>query len=761
LLLNIDSVTGEVRLNGSADYEAQPVYHFGVVVHDGELSHDVSQEVEVSVTNVNDNVPVFTSGSTGSVTENADASTVIYQAEGTDADHLVALSYTLSGEDALLLNIDSVTGEVRLNASADYETKPSYSFAVIAHDGDPSHDVSEAVVVSVTNVNDNVPEFSSGSTGSVTENADVSTVIYTANAMDADNLAALTYTLTGEDADKLTIDSATGEVRLNGSADYEAQPVYHFEVVVHDGDPSHDVSKAVVVSVTNVNDNVPEFSLGSSGSVTENADVSTVIYTANATDADNLAALTYTLTGEDADKLTIDSATGEVRLNASADYEAQPVYHFEVVVHDGELSHDVSEAVVVSVQDVNEPPIVSGMLTSIFTEGDLSHDLSLLQGVTDPDSGDVLAVQSVIFRIDGMLTGNGGQNVPEGLSLNGNLLTVDPANAVFDSMGDGVGRMISLDYTISDIHGETVHQTGLITINGVNDAPTSTDDMVSTVYNGEKVFAVTDFGVYQDAEGSALTEVKITTLPEIGTLMHNQDGTTWNPVSKGQSIGIADISAGQLKYMAEVGQTPVTIEFMVSDGTVFSEGSYSLIVDVLQPQYYDVDLTVTWWNDGEGIEEVTALITETSTGVETAASDNGDGKYGYEGLVEGDYTLTATRETADADNDAIDLDDALDALDLVFGDEDESSCQYLAADIDRDGTVGFRDTLGILKMALGRDDAPESKWAIVPADTVNEPRDSSDVNWPEENIAVTLDQDTQIDLVGVLLGDVDGSWGAW
>jgi hypothetical protein len=39
--------------------------------------------------------------------------------------------------------------------------------------------------------------------------------------------------------------------------------------------------------------------------------------------------------------------------------------------------------------------------------------------------------------------------------------------------------------------------------------------------------------------------------------------------------------------------------------------------------------------------------------------------------------------------------------------------------------------------------------------------DSDNVNWPDEEMAVTVDQDIEIDLVGVLLGDVDGSWGAW
>jgi Ca2+-binding RTX toxin-like protein len=169
--------------------------------------------------------------------------------------------------------------------------------------------------------------------------------------------------------------------------------------------------------------------------------------------------------------------------------------------------------------------------------------------------------------------------------------------------------------------------------------------------------------------------------------------------------------------------------------------------------------SVSFWEDGTAIPGVWGLLRK--DGLLERVSDSGeDGTYACQGLAEGDYTIQLIKGSDENDTEAVEVNDAFAALNLVLGDGKSSSYQYLAADIDRDGKVGFRDTLGILKMALGRDDAPEPEWAIVPADTENEPRDSSNVNWPEENIAVTLDQDTQIDLVGVLIGDVDGSWGS-
>src|SRR3989442_1354186 len=77
-----------------------------------------------------------------------------------------------------------------------------------------SHDVTQAVTVTVTDVNDNAPIFSSGTTGSEAENTAISNVVYDANASDADGTAAnntITYSLsTGGDNDLFDIDPTTG-----------------------------------------------------------------------------------------------------------------------------------------------------------------------------------------------------------------------------------------------------------------------------------------------------------------------------------------------------------------------------------------------------------------------------------------------------------------------------------------------------------------------------------------------------------------------
>ncbi|MGI9213971.1 MAG: cadherin domain-containing protein, partial [Methylococcaceae bacterium] len=308
-LLNIDPTTGAVTLKTSADYEAKASYSFTVVASSKDLSSE--QAIVVSVNDLNDNTPVITSPATGNVDENAPASTVIYTVTATDADATTPNNtrvYSLKGDDAGLLNIDPTTGAVTLKTSADYETKASYSFSVVASSKDLSS--VQAVVVSVNDLNDNTPVITSVATGQVDENADPSTVIYTVTATDADATSpnnTLVYSLTGDDAGLLNIDPTTGNVTLKASADREVKDSYSFTVVASSKDLSSE--QAIVVSVNDLNDNAPVITSPATGSVDENADPSTVIYIVTATDADATTpnnTRVYSLKGSDAGLLNID-----------------------------------------------------------------------------------------------------------------------------------------------------------------------------------------------------------------------------------------------------------------------------------------------------------------------------------------------------------------------------------------------------------------------------------------------------------------------
>jgi hypothetical protein len=357
-LLNIDASTGVVTLKNSADFETKSSYSFTVTATDALGNASTPQSVIVNVTDVDEVAPVFTSGTTGSVAENAPTSTVIYTATATDAS---AVTYSLSGDDAALLNIDASTGVVTLKNSADFETKSSYSFTVTATDALGNASTPQSVIVNVTDVDEVAPVFTSGTTGSVAENAPTSTVIYTATATDA---SAVTYSLSGDDAALLNIDASTGVVTLKNSADFETKSSYSFTVTATDALGNASTPQSVIVNVTDVDEVAPVFTSGTTGSVVENAPTSTVIYTATATDA---SAVTYSLSGDDAALLNIDASTGVVTLKNSADFETKSSYSFTVTATDALGNASTPQSVIVNVTDVDEvaPVFTSGTTGSV------------------------------------------------------------------------------------------------------------------------------------------------------------------------------------------------------------------------------------------------------------------------------------------------------------------------------------------------------------------------------------------------------------
>ena len=201
-----------------------------------------------------------------------------------------------------------------MTGNPNYEGQSSYSFTVLASDGVNAAS-EQAVSLSIVNVDEVAPSITSGSTaGSINENSGASQVVYTATASDgADISAGVTFSLkpVGDFA-ALSINSATGEVRLSGNPNYEGQSSYSFTVLASDGVNAAS-EQAVSLTIVNVDEVAPSITSGSTaGSINENSGASQVVYTATASDgADISAVVTFSLkpVGDFA-ALSIDSATG-------------------------------------------------------------------------------------------------------------------------------------------------------------------------------------------------------------------------------------------------------------------------------------------------------------------------------------------------------------------------------------------------------------------------------------------------------------------
>jgi methionine-rich copper-binding protein CopC len=160
------------------------------------------------------------------------------------------------------------------------------------------------------------------------------------------------------------------------------------------------------------------------------------------------------------------------------------------------------------------------------------------------------------------------------------------------------------------------------------------------------------------------------------------------------------------------------------------------------------------------------------------ASSNASGAFSISTLEPGSYDLSASRTVTDIGN-AISSADALATLKIAVGlnpnlDPDGtgplsalalSPYQFMAADVvGTDGRITSADALAILKLAVKLPTAPTKEWMFVEEgrDFWNEATgqftlDRTHASW-DHSISTTIQSDAMVNLVGVLKGDVNGSW---
>jgi hypothetical protein len=419
-LFTIDETSGALSFIAVPNFEA-PVggdntYEVIVEVSDGAGGFD-TQTLTVTVNDIND-APVITSdggGATASVLVDEN-STAVTTVTATDEDNLPApdtLKFSLTGgDDEALFAIDETTGALSFIAAPNFEAPVDkdgdnkYEVQVQVSDGTGGIDI-QALTVSVADVND-APVITSNGGGataavSIDENT---TAVTTVTATDEDALPApdtLKYALVGGvDKALFTIDEDTGALSFIAAPNFEA-PVggdNSYEVVVQISDGALTDAQTLTVTVKDMN-GPPAFTSGSTGTIAENAAISTVAYDANATDdGENNGTLAYSLSGTDAALFTIDADDGEVRFKASPNFEAPAdsggdnVY--DIIVHANDGTLDATKAVAITVTDMNDgqgPTGVDFEINSafLFASGNASSlptatAFGALVATGDPDS---------------------------------------------------------------------------------------------------------------------------------------------------------------------------------------------------------------------------------------------------------------------------------------------------------------------------------------------------------------------------------------
>ncbi len=367
---SINSTTGALTFINPPDFESpvdannDNIYLLQVTANDGR-DNSLPQNISISITNINDIAPVFTSSSSASIAENTSTSILTVNANDAEGD---TVSYSITGGvDQNLFSINSNTGALSFNSSADFETpldndsNNSYQLQISA--SDTVNITNQSVTITVTNVNDIAPVFTSSSSASIAENT--STSILTVNANDAEG-DTVSYSITGGvDQNLFSINSGTGALSFNSSPDFET-PLDNdsnnsYQLQVSASDTVNSTNQSITVTVTNVNDNSPVFTTANAITMIEG---NTAVSTINATDVDG-DTISYSLTGGvDAGFFSINSSTGALSFNTAPafntplDNDANNIYNVQVTASDS--INLTNQQIAITVADAtNLPPTIN------------------------------------------------------------------------------------------------------------------------------------------------------------------------------------------------------------------------------------------------------------------------------------------------------------------------------------------------------------------------------------------------------------------
>ncbi|XP_075298040.1 protocadherin gamma-B5-like isoform X5 [Opisthocomus hoazin] len=362
----------ELVLERALDREKQSSFQLVLTAMDGgEPVRSGTVQVRVNVTDANDNAPVFSkSVYEARVRENLPAGSLVLRVRATDADAGTngQVSYSFGNvPDGVraLFSVGSDSGEVRTVGPLDFEEKSKYSFGLEARDGGrlTAHC---KVQIDITDENDNAPEITMLSVSSpVAEDAPAGTVVALLHVNDPDSgeNGQVSCELLGEAP--LSIVSSPGgsyKVVTASALDREQAAEHRVTVVARDrGSPALSSRTALVLEVSDVNDNAPVFEEAAySAYVAENNAAGAPVVRVRARDADAGAngRVSYWLAGGSAGAapyVSVEARSGAVYAQRSFDYEQ--CREFAVAVRaqdDGSPARSSTATVRVFVLDRND-----------------------------------------------------------------------------------------------------------------------------------------------------------------------------------------------------------------------------------------------------------------------------------------------------------------------------------------------------------------------------------------------------------------------
>ncbi|XP_069130302.1 protocadherin Fat 1-like isoform X5 [Argopecten irradians] len=370
----INSETGEIRVNQELDREVQSDHQLTVMVRDqGKRSHRNYTYVTIHVLDHNDFAPEFLEEVVeGRVFETAAIGTSVVEVMAIDKDkgQNAELSFSItSGNIGWMFDIDETLGIITVGQELNRDEMSSYQLTVTATDhGTPPLSSTVSVNILVTISNNAAPKFVSPMfMAEVRENCPRGTHVVPVEAVCQSSM--LFEIVSGNEEEVFSINPNSGIIYTKDDVDYETSDHYNLTVSATNivGATS---TVRVVILVLDLNDNPPVFDeTMCEGKISESAPVGSVILSmkleplvVHATDLDSYknAHVTYKITDPKGSKyFSVDSATGAIKTMAALDHEEFDKIEFYVYVWDKgypQLQAVEPAKVVIHILDMNDNP---------------------------------------------------------------------------------------------------------------------------------------------------------------------------------------------------------------------------------------------------------------------------------------------------------------------------------------------------------------------------------------------------------------------
>ncbi|KAI7793262.1 putative protocadherin-16 [Triplophysa rosa] len=265
----INPETGVISATQVLDRELQDQYTITVYAKDAGIPPNFAKaKVHITVQDENDNAPAFGREHYSlEVPENLDP-VELFTLKATDQDtgESGRLKYKITaGDPDVDFQLNTASGALSTSRPLDRERKSSYILEVVAQDhGSPSLSSTATVEISVLDVNDNSPKFSSSSyTIDVSEDAAVGSVVLDVTATDVDEgeNGQILFFLSQEAKGAFTVDPDSGRITTTALLDREKRASYTFHVYAVDLSPAapRNATAQVTATILDINDNAPFF----------------------------------------------------------------------------------------------------------------------------------------------------------------------------------------------------------------------------------------------------------------------------------------------------------------------------------------------------------------------------------------------------------------------------------------------------------------------------------------------------------------------